>query len=84
MAKSSEGSNEQRRTRAREAQERGESPSEAGVTLGASKQRREVDGADSHQEKLEARDHGKQRGQRTDEPRPGGRETDPKRTDRYE
>jgi pterin-4a-carbinolamine dehydratase len=43
--KQMEGDSEQRRTRARLARERGQTPSEAGVTLGASKQREHVERA---------------------------------------
>jgi len=43
--KQMEGDNEQRRTRARRARERGHTPSEEGVTLGASKQREHAERA---------------------------------------
>jgi pterin-4a-carbinolamine dehydratase/uncharacterized protein (DUF2267 family) len=43
--KQMEGNNEQRRTRARRAREQAQAPSEAGVTLGASKQREHVERA---------------------------------------
>ena len=43
--KQMEGDSEQRRTQARQARERGQAPSEAGVTLGASKQREHVERA---------------------------------------
>ncbi len=74
MSKKMEGNEEQRRAAAREAREQGMSASEAGATLGASKQRRKVSSADSQEERLEARDHGKQRGtSRTNTPRPRNR-----------
>lgn len=82
-ARHMEGDEEQRRAAAREAREDGKSPSEAGATLGASKQRKKAKGSESHQEKLEMRDHGKQGGATRNQPRPGNREEDPKRTDRW-
>lgn len=78
-AKQMEGDNEQRRAAAREAREQGMSASEAGVTLGASKQRKKAKSSDSQQERLEMRDHGKQDGE--NEARPRNRDTDPKRGD---
>ena len=39
MAKKNEGNEEQRRQKAREARDRGDSPSEAGATVGSKKQR---------------------------------------------
>ena len=84
-----EGDNEQRRNAAREAREQGKLPSEAGATLGASKQRKEAPNNASHQEKMELKGEGKaSRGNRSagaQKPRPGNREVDPKRDDdRYE
>lgn len=81
MKKQMEGNEKQRRQAAREAREQGKTASEMGATLGASKQRREVKGKASHQDKLEARDHGKQQKRNTNEPRPGNRERDPRRGD---
>ena len=78
-----EGDNEQRRARAREAREQGKLPSEEGVTLGASKQRREAKQGADHQEKLETRDKGKRGSGTSGKPRPGNRDTDPKRTNRW-
>jgi hypothetical protein len=78
-----EGDNEQRRAEARKAREKGKLPSEEGVTLGASKQRREAKQDATHQEKLETRDKGKRGAGTSGKPRPGNRETDPKRTDRW-
>jgi hypothetical protein len=48
-----EGDNEQRRAAARKAREAGERPSEAGATLGASKQLKSAKAGDSHQDKLD-------------------------------
>lgn len=79
-----EGDNEQRRNRARKAREQGKSPSAEGVTLGASKQRRETKRNASHQERLDARDAGKRGPGTSGKPRPGDRDTDPKRTNRWE
>jgi hypothetical protein len=59
MRKQMEGDNEQRRAAARDARERGESPSEAGVTTGASKQQRHIGNEASHEEKLQGPGHGK-------------------------
>ena len=79
-----EGDNEQRRAAAREARERGERPSEAGATQGASKQRKEAPGNASHQERMDLKHEGKEANRKPGEdPRPGNREHDPKRTDRY-
>ena len=83
--KQMEGDDTQRKAAAREAREQGKSASEAGTTLGASKQLKQAKGSeDSHQERLELRDHGKQRGADRNQPRPGNREEDPKRTDDWE
>jgi hypothetical protein len=78
-----EGDNEQRRAEARKARAKGKLPSEEGVTLGASKQRREAKQDASHQEKLETKSKGKRGPGASGKPRPGNRETDPKRTDRW-
>lgn len=81
--RSAEGDNEQRRKRAREAKKEGKSASEAGVTLGASKQRRSAKQDASHQEKMDTKSHGKRGPGTSGKPRPGNREVDPKRTDRW-
>jgi hypothetical protein len=79
-----EGDNEQRRNAAREARRAGKLPSEAGATLGASKQRKEARGADSHQERLEQKNAGKAAGSKKgNQARPGNRDEDPKRTNRW-
>lgn len=78
-----EGDENQRRKAAREARRAGKSPSEAGKTLGASKQLTSAKHGMSHQERLELRDRGKQRGTRN-QARPGNRDRDPKRTNRWE
>jgi len=79
-----EGDNEERRNRAREAREHGKSPSEEGVTLGASQQRQETKNNASHQERLDTRDEGKRGPGTSGKPRPGNRDTDPKRTNDWE
>lgn len=84
-----EGNDEQRRQAAREARAEGKLPSEVGATQGASKQRKEADRSDSHQERLDLQSEGKEsrahRSSGAEAPRPGNRETDPKRDDdRYE
>ena len=78
-----EGDEDERRRRAREARREGKSPSEAGVTIGASKQRREAKPKASHQEKMDTRERGKRGPGTSGKPRPGNREVDPKRTDRW-
>jgi hypothetical protein len=82
--KKMEGNEQQRRAAGREARAEGKLPSEAGATLGASKQRRKTSSSASQQERLEARDHGKLTSSTSGKPRPGGRDTDPKRTDGWE
>jgi len=59
MAKQMEGDNRARRAKAREARERGHEASEEGVTLGGSKQRREVSDDADHTERLETIHRGK-------------------------
>jgi hypothetical protein len=83
-SKDPEGDDTERRKRAKAARERGESPSEAGVTRGASKQREEVRQSASHDERMETRDKGKRGAGTSGKPRPGNRATDPKRTNRWE
>jgi hypothetical protein len=85
MAKQSrqmEGDATQRRDAAREAREAGKLPSEAGATLGASKQRGGAKRNASHQERLEGNHTGKNAGSTSgDEARPGSRDRDPRRSD---
>lgn len=54
-----DGDNRQRRKAAKEARDEGLSPSEAGVTTGASKQQRHLQNDSSHQERIENLDRGK-------------------------
>lgn len=53
MARQTEGDNRQRRKAAKEAKDEGLTPSEAGVTTGASKQRHHVKSGASHDERVE-------------------------------
>ncbi len=78
-----EGDENQRRRAAREARSEGKSPSEAGATLGASKQMKRAKSDDSHQEKMDTRAKGKRTPGTSGKPRPGNREEDPKRTERW-
>jgi hypothetical protein len=78
-SKDPEGDDTERRKRAKEARDRGESPSEAGVTRGASKQREETQQNASHDERLDTPGKGKRDAGSDGKPRPGNRETDPKR-----
>jgi hypothetical protein len=78
-----EGDENQRRRTASKARSEGKAPSEAGATLGASKQRREAKSGASHQEKLETQSRGKRGPGTSGKPRPGNRDTDPKRTERW-
>lgn len=74
MGKQMEGDNEQRRSRAKEARDNGKSASEAGVTLGASKQDYSLGRHDDHTDKMEAPGRGKQEPERSENPmRPGSR-----------
>lgn len=59
MSRQPEGDNRQRRRAAKAARDEGLSPSEAGATTGASKQRRHVTGGSSHEEKVEHLGEGK-------------------------
>ena len=59
MRKQMEGDNRQRRKAANQAKDEGLSPSEAGVTTGASKQQRHLKNDSSHQERAENPDRGK-------------------------
>jgi hypothetical protein len=69
------GDDRQRRAAAREARERGESPSEVGATKGASQQRKRVANDATHEERLAGKNKGKVASQTRDrnERRPGGR-----------
>jgi hypothetical protein len=78
-----EGDNTERQKRAREARRQGKSPSESGVTLGASKQRKETKRSASHQERIDTALSGKRGAGTRGKPRPGNRDTDPKRTNRW-
>ena len=78
-----EGDSEQRRKLGREARAQGKQPSEVGVTLGASKQRKESKRSASHQERVEQRSEGKRGAGTAGKPRPGNRDRDDKRTDRW-
>jgi hypothetical protein len=78
-----EGDNKQRRAAAREARAEGKLPSEAGVTLGASKQPKSMHASASHQEKMDAKRKGKPSPRTSGKPRPGNRDTDPKRGARW-
>ena len=74
MRKQMEGDNRQRRQRARDARERGHTPSAEEVTTGASKQREHVGHAADHAEKLTSPGKGKQQpGRAASRPRPGSR-----------
>lgn len=83
-SKDPEGDAAERRQRAKDARQRGESPSEAGVTRGASKQREETPRNASHDERLGTPEKGKRSPGTSGKPRPGNREADPKRTDDWE
>ncbi|HSH46369.1 MAG TPA: hypothetical protein VK966_11050, partial [Longimicrobiales bacterium] len=76
--KQMEGDNRQRRKKAREARERGNTPGEENVTTGASKQRERMKHDAGHREKIESIRQGKQEviSQNTPEPRPGYGEED--------
>jgi len=79
-----EGDSEQRRRAAREAKRKGQRPSEARATLGASKQRRETERRTFHQERTDTKVEGKRGAGTSGKPRPGNRDVDPKRTNRWE
>ncbi|MBO0829706.1 MAG: hypothetical protein J2P24_18195 [Streptosporangiales bacterium] len=59
VRKKTEGNEEQRRAAARDARESGTTPSAEQVTTGASKQRHDVPGSASHEERSAARHRGK-------------------------
>ncbi len=64
MGKQMEGDNRHRRQRARRARQEGGSASEAGTTLGASKQDYHLERSADHDEKMEAPGRGKQQPER--------------------
>jgi hypothetical protein len=66
VRKQMEGDNRQRRKAAGQAKDEGLSPSEAGVTTGASKQQRHLKNDSSHRERVENPDRGKLAGGRHD------------------
>ena len=68
-----EGDNEQRRHAAKKARDAGLTPSEAGVTTGASKQLKQAKQGDDHEEKLAKSHRGKANRDHNDEPRPRSR-----------
>ncbi len=59
MRKQTQGDNRQRRRAAKEAKDEGLSPSEAGATTGAAKQRRHAASGASHDERVEGLGRGK-------------------------
>lgn len=75
VRKKMEGDNRQRRKRAKEAREQGETPSEAGASTGASKERsRQPDNRRiPHEDRLESKRSGKQQDMSPD-PSTGSRE----------
>ena len=76
VRKKMEGSEQQKRDKARDARERGKLPSEEGATTGASKQPREVKSKD-HEERLAGKQGDKQDSvrQKSPETTPGYRDT---------
>ena len=85
--KSSEGNEEQRRAKAREARAAGKRPSETGASLGASKQTKKAKSSATHQERLEQRQEGKSAKANpggSSKPRPGNRDTDMRRAPRLD
>jgi hypothetical protein len=84
--RSMEGDADQKRAAAREAKTEGKRPSEVSATTGASKQRKEATGDETHQEKMVLKHEGKRGGSkasaRDERARPGNRESDPGRDDR--
>lgn len=77
VRKEMEGDNRERRRKARRARERGELPSAAGVTTGASKQRLKLHEGEEHEEKLLAIRRGKQKMLRANTPVPKPRSRPP-------
>lgn len=76
--KQMEGDNKERRKKAKEARDRGQSASEENVTTGASKQRKNMPDDTDHREKIETIRKGKHDviRENTPEPRPGYPEED--------
>lgn len=76
--KQMEGDNKERRKKAKEARDRGNSPSEENVTTGGSQQHKHLGKDADHREKIETIRQGKQDviQQNTPEPRPGYPEED--------
>ena len=83
--KETEGDNRQRRAAAKEAREQGLSASEAGASLGSTKQQAESGDGDTHQERIDLKREGKQRpiAQRTSAARPGSRDAESADRERY-
>mgnify|MGYP006951347153 CR=1 FL=1 len=83
--KSAEGSEEQRRAKAREARSEGKRPSEMSATTGAIKQTKSAKSGASHQDRMDQRSEGKEANREksgSSKPRPGNRDTDPSRNKR--
>ena len=74
-----EGNNEQRRAKAKKARDEGMSASEAGASLGASKQRETTKRETHHEDRLGRSHEGKQQRDSSDRPRPRSRR--PRRED---
>jgi hypothetical protein len=85
MAKQMEGDNRERRKMAKEARDAGKKPSEIGATLGASKQRAEASGNETHQERIDQIREGKHDviRENTPEAKPGNRDGDTPDRERY-
>lgn len=73
MGKQMEGDNKERRKKAKEARERGNTASEENVTMGASKQRQKADPGDDYPDTLNSIRDGKHRviRENTPEQKPG-------------
>ena len=71
--RSMEGNDEQRQAKARKAREQGQSASEAGVSLGASKQREEAPRGAHHEDRVDGAHKGKQQRGSSDKARPRSR-----------
>ena len=76
--KQMEGDNTERRQLAKDARDAGKAPSEAGATLGSSKQRNEADDDMTHQQRVDLIREGKHNvlANNTPEARPGSRDID--------
>lgn len=70
MAKQMEGDNKQRRKTARKAREAGDTPSEHGLTTGASKQRTHMAGDGDQRERLATTQRGERKQAGDDVPKP--------------